>query len=256
MSATQFPVLAFVVAALVSAGQARAAAAEKPPPRAPSYNLEHLSGCACRAVASLRRLEIVEMLLAITRGSKMGPGQGWFHPGQARYGWKWLASRMDANGDGKIERREFRGPAALFDRLDRDGDGVLTPSDFDWSTAASPSPPSDLFFYLLDANSNGRVSRAEWEAFFTRVSKGKGYLTPDDLRQAFLMPPMGKQAGPSPVVLLKGLLCGEIGSPCEGPRVGQRAPDFTLRTFDGKQTIRLADYQGKKPVVLIFGSFT
>ncbi len=40
------------------------------------------------------------------------------------------------------------------------------------------------------------------------------------------------------------------------PRVGQVAPDFALRTADGKQTIRLSSFKGQKPVVLIFGSHT
>ena len=35
-----------------------------------------------------------------------------------------------------------------------------------------------------------------------------------------------------------------------GPKVGDRAPDFTLRTLDGK-TVRLSDYRGT-PVVLNF----
>jgi len=35
-----------------------------------------------------------------------------------------------------------------------------------------------------------------------------------------------------------------------GPRVGDAAPDFTLKTFDGK-TVSLSDYRGK-PVVLNF----
>jgi hypothetical protein len=40
------------------------------------------------------------------------------------------------------------------------------------------------------------------------------------------------------------------------PKVGQPAPLFELKTADGKETIRLADYRGKRPVVLIFGSFS
>lgn len=40
------------------------------------------------------------------------------------------------------------------------------------------------------------------------------------------------------------------------PKVGQPAPLFALKTADGKETIRLADYFGKKPVVLVFGSLT
>jgi len=40
------------------------------------------------------------------------------------------------------------------------------------------------------------------------------------------------------------------------PRVGDPAPDFTLSDIRGENSIRLSDYQGKKPVALIFGSFT
>jgi hypothetical protein len=39
-------------------------------------------------------------------------------------------------------------------------------------------------------------------------------------------------------------------------KVGDLAPNFTLITKDGKSKISLTDYRGKKPVVLIFGSYT
>jgi hypothetical protein len=39
-------------------------------------------------------------------------------------------------------------------------------------------------------------------------------------------------------------------------RVGDVAPDFTLITRKGKGRITLSDYRGKKPVVLLFGSYT
>jgi hypothetical protein len=42
----------------------------------------------------------------------------------------------------------------------------------------------------------------------------------------------------------------------EGPRVDDPAPDFTLTTHDGSQTIHLADVIGTRPVVLTFGNFT
>ena len=63
-------------------------------------------------------------------------------------------------------------------------------------------------------------------------------------------------AGPSRETLLKGLFSGEIGSFSEGPGLGQKAPAFSLETHDKARRISLADYRGKKPVVLIFGSFT
>ena len=40
-----------------------------------------------------------------------------------------------------------------------------------------------------------------------------------------------------------------------GPEPGEQAPDFKATTLDGK-TIRLSDYEGRKNVLLIFGSAT
>jgi hypothetical protein len=39
-------------------------------------------------------------------------------------------------------------------------------------------------------------------------------------------------------------------------RVGDMAPDFKLKTLDGKRTVRLHQFRGQRPVVLIFGSYT
>src|SRR5205807_3446311 len=115
-------------------------------------------------------------------------------------------------------------------------------------------------FGQIDRDSNGRISREEWEAFFKKAAKDKDHLTPDDLREALFPPPPPKLAagndGPSPLVLLHGLLAGEIGSMHEGPALNAKAPDFTLSTEDGKKSVTLSDFRAKKPVVLIFGSFT
>ncbi|MCJ7716117.1 MAG: redoxin domain-containing protein [Anaerolineales bacterium] len=40
------------------------------------------------------------------------------------------------------------------------------------------------------------------------------------------------------------------------PKVGDPAPDFVVRDIQGKNPLKLSDFRGKKPVVLIFGSFT
>ncbi len=39
-------------------------------------------------------------------------------------------------------------------------------------------------------------------------------------------------------------------------RVGDIAPDFKLKTKDGDREVQLASFRGKKPVVLVFGSYT
>jgi Ca2+-binding EF-hand superfamily protein len=38
--------------------------------------------------------------------------------------------RMDTNRDGAVSRDEWRGQAQLFDRIDADKDGKLTPAEF------------------------------------------------------------------------------------------------------------------------------
>jgi hypothetical protein len=40
------------------------------------------------------------------------------------------------------------------------------------------------------------------------------------------------------------------------PKPGDMAPDFELRDIAGKNSIRLSGLWGKKPLALIFGSFT
>ncbi len=213
------------------------------------------------------RPDAVRMLTAILKGSRMGPGDGWFGPSKSRHGWDWLSARCGTGKDGRITRKQFRGPDDLFDRLDRDRDGALTAEDFDWSPASPflrQAATAERWFAGMDGDSNGRVSRKEWEAFFDRLARGKDHLTADDLRLS-LFPPMpprvpakgkGGPGGPPPGLMLRCLLRGELGSPYEGPRPGQVAPDFTLPTHDGKGQVTLSQFRGKKPVVLVFGSFT
>jgi hypothetical protein len=113
----------------------------------------------------------------------------------------------------------------------------------------------------VDRDNNRRLSKEEWDSLFKRAAGDKGFLTPDDVR-AMLFPPAPPRPaarpndGPTPQILLKGLFNGEIGSMFVGPHLNAPAPDFALATHDGSRTIRLADYRNKKPVVLIFGSFT
>jgi hypothetical protein len=256
MSIVRFWVLP-LLAVLVVVDTASAAAGPAPPKKTTRTGRLHIP-------------EAVEMLLAILSGSGAGPGAGWFHPSQSRYDWKWLAERMDANRDGVITRQEFRGPSELFQRLDRDGDGKLTPADLDWSPRsplARQTQMATMLFRRADADTNGRISRAEWDSLFKQAAGGKDHLTPEDLsallfpRRPSGPPPAARKASagagmPSRWMLMKALFNGEIGSMREGPALGDMAPAFRLPTQDGKRTISLTDYRGKKPVVLIFGSFT
>jgi hypothetical protein len=210
---------------------------------------------------ALRRLEGVEILSAILGGEPPGPGHGWFHTSQSVYSWKWLAEHMDADHDGVVTPEEFAGPRALFDRLDRDGDGRLTADDFDWSDESPYWKQAGVATRLLrraDADNDGKLTAEEWQALFKEASKGKDGLSADDLRR-LLFPPQ-KPSGPpsdmpSTATLLFGLLNSEIGSVAQGPVVGDPAPGFTLRGQDDKK-VSLDAYRGDKPLVLVFGSFT
>jgi hypothetical protein len=39
-------------------------------------------------------------------------------------------------------------------------------------------------------------------------------------------------------------------------KVGDPAPDFTLSNLQGQQPVTLSAFKGKRPVVLVFGSYT
>jgi EF-hand domain pair/AhpC/TSA family/EF hand len=246
----------FPLLLLAGLGPAGAAPAAEPPRPGNGPGL-------LAAFAPLGRTEAGAMLAAILSGAPPGPPHGWFHPAQSRYGWPWLAGRYDADRDGVITRKEFTGPAELFERLDRNHDGRLTPEDLDWS-AKSPLnrqlQQAAQLFRQADRDTDGRVSADEWQALFRKAARGKDGLLPEDLH-ALLFPPPPREgpsgdSRPSRFTLLMGLLSGEIGSSGEGPKVGQVAPAFTLQTHDGRRTVALADYRGKRPVVLVFGSFT
>ena len=41
-----------------------------------------------------------------------------------------------------------------------------------------------------------------------------------------------------------------------GPRVGELAPDFSLKRLGSEERVRLSDYRGRRSVALAFGSYT
>ena len=105
-------------------------------------------------------------------------------------------------------------------------------------------------------------TREELDRFFRSAdSGGEGFLSLADLQEALTPPqrgrgPLGGSQGPSRLTLIKGLLRQEIGSLQSGPALRAPAPDFTLKTVDGRREITLSKLVGPKPVVLVFGNFT
>jgi hypothetical protein len=202
--------------------------------------------------------EAMRMLLAILRGSQMGPQDGWFGPAQSRFDWKWLAEKHALPAEAEsLPVEKFLGPPEHAKRLDRNGDGEISKSDLDWSDRNPWVQQAYLvsrLFRRMNARGDGRLTRAELDAFFDRVSQGKDYLSVGDLREALLTAGPGDE--PSREVLIRGLLSGEVGSIHEGPRLRDPAPDFSLRTVDGQSSYQLSKLIGPQPVVLCFGNFT
>lgn len=48
---------------------------------------------------------------------------------------------------------------------------------------------------------------------------------------------------------------GDLRAP-DTVRMGDVAPDFKLKTLDGSREVQLSSFRGKRPVVLVFGSYT
>jgi thiol-disulfide isomerase/thioredoxin len=266
-----------IVTVLFAALASAAIAAEPlpgtpPPPKLPALDPAKLSEPkeAARAADQLEkdfpaatRPEAVKMLLAILRGDWMTGTGGWFGPAESRFDWKWLAKQHGVDPEkGVITKEKFRGTKALFARLDRDGDGQIEAGDFDWSDSNPYVIQAGLttrFFRRMNPRGDTKLTKEDMEQFFKRIANGKDYITPDELREALLATGQnGFLPGDAPTteMLVRGLYAGDLGSIHEGPKVGATAPDFELKTLDGKETCRLSKLIGPKPVVLVFGNFT
>ncbi len=105
---------------------------------------------------------------------------------QARY------KTWDANSDGVISQREWRGSALAFRQLDTDGNRELAGREVwirlpsDTSSSEEDQRREDLLaaFYRADSNQDGRLARAEWwngRDVFTRIDANRdGILTPGE----------------------------------------------------------------------------
>lgn len=206
--------------------------------------------------------EGIRMYMAIMRGSRMQPGDGWFGPAQSSISWKEISEKYSFDPKAGWGREQFTGTPEWFDRLDRNRNGFITEEDLDWSDRhpwVQSAGVINRLYRKADSSSDGQLTREEWIALFDSMAQDKQSLTRTQLKEGWLAgmsSSFDPSDEPSQEVLLKGLFAGEIGSLQEGPTVGEKAPDFTLKSADGQTTIHLADCLSSKPIVLCFGNFT
>ena len=151
-----------------------------------------------------------------------------------------LLELMDPDGDGTITARELDGFIA---KLDSDGDRRVNDDELRVRMRA-------ILSALRPGSSGGRSA-------FGGRSRGSGGRQ----RRSIDDPGVSRESAEASNALKQATRSGGLPGP------GDRAPDFRLSLLEGsaapdyvkpdeKGLIRLSQHQDKKPVVLIFGSYT
>jgi hypothetical protein len=129
------------------------------------------------------------------------------------------------------------------------------------SPERSPGEDAPAWHFLrerYDADHDGRIARAEYarspQAFERLDADGDGYVSAADFDPDWDGVPRiaksGAQKGHGRWIGFEDFVHGE-----GGPEVGDPAPAFRLAATTGEE-VELAAFRGKKPVALVFGSYT
>lgn len=195
----------------------------------------------------------------------------------------------DANSDGKLSAEELgeRG-ARILERADSNSDGFLTKDEFTkmmenrrgprgrgenggrargpgraMDTESTPSPAMPPILKALDKDSNGSLSEEEINNavnVIKSLDKDKdGQVSVEEMIGDLLRPGRGERDAGRPERDGGGDRSRRQRperDDSSGLRTGQSAPDFELKALDGKTETKLSDLYAKKPVVLLFGSYT
>ena len=159
-------------------------------------------------------------------------------PAMGQGGW----DEADANSDGRVDAQELQdyvaGKMEGFDQFDK-------------------------LMKALDADKNGSLSEAE---FGRRMQAIQSLVNDNQQQEEQAEKPMtarerqrerarrraqGGQPNPSE---RRGQRRRRGSRP--SLKVGQMAPTFKLKSLDGESETDLSEFRGKRPVVLIFGSYT
>lgn len=93
---------------------------------------------------------------------------------------------MDRNGDGVITRSEWQGNTIAFDNQDWNNDGVLSGDEVRTGARRSNRQAVAVDFDELDVNGDNRIARREWEGpldeFYERDTNDDNFLSRAELR--------------------------------------------------------------------------
>ena len=169
---------------------------------------------------------------------------------QARY------RLWDANGDGVLDRREWRGSAREFRQLDINRDGELSGTEI-WiqprnqGNSEEAQRRDDLLeaFHRADRNGDNRLAPAEWwndRASFNRIDVNRdGVLTPGEVlstTEAINVPQAGTAASADPTIQTRAYRGGYERGLVEGRQAGKE--DKELRNhwdLEGQRELEQAD---------------
>lgn len=134
-----------------------------------------------------------------------------------------------------------------FGEADADEDGKITAEEMKAYTAGKLTDfdKHKEFFAALDTDKNGSLSEDEFERRMEVVQTLMQGGSQESVEQSTENPRRRNRGGRARQRAEEGAL-----------KVGDEAPVFTLKSLDGESETSLADFQGEKPVVLIFGSYT
>lgn len=128
----------------------------------------------------------IEDLRGAGKGEPGKPGTpgGMPNPDEMRQRFK----DADKNGDGKVSKDEFPGPAERFDVLDRNKDGAVTADEIEGALRDGMNGEGargKRMFQRFDKDGDGKVARTEFpggdEAFKALDKDGDGFVTAEEV---------------------------------------------------------------------------
>lgn len=173
-----------------------------------------------------------------------------------------MFEESDKDRDGFLDRSEL--PERMrtrFEQMDANQDGKLALSELTRFAGRGPndaqkrqnSATADPLLRYLDASGDGELSADEIAGAIELLRK----LDKNDdgaIDRGELGVLMRSGSGGRPGEIITPAAKGERIA--EKLKVGDVAPDFTLPLLSGQAKITLSGFQGQKPVVLIFASYT